>query len=209
MTTLSHIPAGRTSRTAVLSEAKRKGVVLARDVLERGIHTQLLTRLVAEGRLERVSRGVYAWPDADVTEHHSLVLASAAIPNGVVCLVSALVFHGIGTQLPYQVWLALDRRARKPSASPVPLNVVRFSGAALTYGVETHGLEGQPVRVYSLAKTLADCFKYRNKIGIDVAVEALRESIAEGRLTPADLEPAARVCRVERVLRPYLEALTP
>ncbi len=209
MTTLSHTHAGRTSRTAVLSEAKRNGVVLAREVLRRGIHTQTLTRLVAEGRLERVSRGVYAWPDPDVTEHHSLVLASAAVPNGVVCLVSALVFHGIGTQLPHEVWLALDRRARKPSAWAVPMRVVRFSGTALTFGVEEHQLEAKTVRVYSLAKTLADCFKYRNKVGIDVAVEALRESLADGRLTPADLVPAARVCRVERIIRPYLEALVP
>lgn len=209
MTTLSHNPASRTSRTAVLSEAKRNGVVLAREVLRRGIHTQTLTRLVAEGRLERVSRGVYAWPDPDVTEHHSLVLASAAVPNGVVCLVSALVFHGIGTQLPHEVWLALDRRARKPSAWAVPMRVVRFSGPALTFGVEEHHLEAKTVRVYSLAKTVADCFKYRNKIGLDVAVEALRESLADGRLTPADLVPAARVCRVERIIRPYLEALVP
>jgi predicted transcriptional regulator of viral defense system len=209
MTTLSHTPTGRTSRAAVLSEAKRNGVVLAREVLRRGIHTQTLTRLVAEGRLERVSRGVYAWPDADVTEHHSLVLASAAVPNGVVCLVSALVFHGIGTQLPQEIWLALDRRARKPSAWAVPMRVVRFSGTAITFGVEEHQLEAKTVRVYSLAKTVADCFKYRNKVGIDVAVEALRESLADGRLTPAEIEPAARACRVERVIRPYLEALTP
>lgn len=209
MTTLSHTTGGRPSRIAVLAEAKRKGIVMARDVLGRGIHTQLLTRLVAEGRLERVSRGVYAWPDADVTEHHSLVLASAAVPNGVVCLVSALVFHGIGTQLPHEVWLALDRRARQPSAWAVPMRVVRFSGPALTFGVEEHRLEAKAVRVYSLAKTVADCFKYRNKIGLDVAVEALRESLFEGRLTPAELEPAARACRVEKVIRPYLEALTP
>ena len=208
MTTFRHV-APRPPRNAILEVATKKGVVLARDVLRRGLHTQTLTRLVAEGMLERVGRGVYRRPDADITEHHSLVLAAAAVPHGVVCLTSALVFHGIGTQLPHEVWLALDRRARKPGTTAVPVNVVRFSGAALTFGVETHRLEGQPVRIYSLAKTLADCFKYRNKIGIDVAVEALRESIAEGRLTPAELEPAARVCRVERVLRPYLEALTP
>lgn len=199
----------RPARVAVLAAANRNGVVMARDVLRRGIHTQVLTRLVAEGMLERVGRGVYRRPKSDVTESHGLVLAAAAIPCGVVCLLSALVFHGIGTQLPHEVWLALDRRARRPSRAAVPVKVVRFSGSALTFGVETHRLEGQPVRIFSLAKTVADCFKYRNKIGIDVAVEALRESMAEGRLTPADLEPAARVCRVERVLRPYLEALTP
>ena len=208
MTTLSHTHAGRTSRTAVLSEAKRNGVVLAREVLRRGIHTQTLTRLVAEGRLERVSRGVYAWPDADVTEHHSLVLASAAVPNGVVCLVSALVFHGIGTQLPHEVWLALDRRARKPSAWAVPMRVVRFSGTALTFGVEEHHLEAKTVRVYSLAKTVADCFKYRNKIGMDVALEALRDGWAQRKLTIDALWHHAAVNRVANVMRPYLESVT-
>jgi len=208
MTTFSHTTS-RPPRKTVLAAANRNGVVMARDVLRRGIHTQTITRLVAEGRLERVGRGVYRRPDADTTEHHSLVLASAAIPNGVVCLVSALVFHGVGTQIPHQVWLALDPRARKPTTIVVPLRLIRPSGASLTYGIERHRLEGRVVRVFSLAKTVADCFKYRNKVGIDVAVEALRESLADGRLTPAELEPAARACRVERVIRPYLEALTP
>jgi predicted transcriptional regulator of viral defense system len=188
--------------------AGARGVVLTRDLVRRGIHRQALTRLVATGELERVGRGVYRSPGADVTEHHGLVLAAAAVPQGVVCLLSALAFHGIGTQLPHEVWLALDRRARKPATSAAPLSLVRFSGPALTFGIQTHLLEGQPVRVYSLAKTVADCFKYRNKIGMDVAVEALRDSLAEGRVTPAELEPAARACRVSRVLRPYLEALT-
>jgi predicted transcriptional regulator of viral defense system len=208
MTTRRHVSPSA-PRDAVLGRAGKKAVVLTRDVVRRGIHRQTLTRLVAEGRLERVGRGVYRRPDADTTEHHSLVLASAAIPNGIVCLVSALDFHGVGTHIPHQMWLALDARARKPTTSAIPLRLIRPSGLGLTFGVETHRLEGQAVRIYSLAKTVADCFKYRNKVGIDVAVEALRESLADGRLTPAELEPAARACRVERVLRPYLEALTP
>jgi predicted transcriptional regulator of viral defense system len=199
----------RSSRKTILGMAGTRGVVLTRDLVQRGIHRQALTRLVATGGLQRVGRGVYRSPEADVTEHHGLVLAAAAVPQGVVCLLSALAFHGIGTQLPHEVWLALDRRARKPATSAVPLSLVRFSGPALTFGIQTHLLEGRPVRVYGLAKTVADCFKYRYKIGIDIAVEALRDSLAEGRLTPAELEPAARACRVERVLRPYLEALTP
>lgn len=207
MATLRHA-SSRPSRHAILELAGEKGVVLTRDLVRQGIHRQAVTRLVAEGELEHVGRGVYRSPKADVTEYHGFVLATAAVPKGVVCLLSALAFHGIGTQLPHEVWLALDRRTRKPTTAAVPLRLVRFSGPGLTFGIQTHRLEEQPVRIYSLAKTVADCFKYRNKIGIDVAVEALRESITEGRLTPAELEPAARACRVERVLRPYLEALT-
>jgi len=207
--TASRHASSLTPRDAIIGMAGRNGVVLTRDLVRQGIHRQTLTRLVAEGQLERVSRGVYRSREADVTESHGLVLAAAAAPQGVVCLLSALVFHGIGTQLPNEVWLALDRRARKPATSAVPLRFVRFSGPSLTFGIETHRLEGHPVRIYSLAKTVADCFKYRNKIGIDVAVEALRESLAERRVSPAELEPASRACRVERVLRPYLEALTP
>lgn len=207
MAALRHVPS-RSPRKAILGIAETRRVVLTRDLVRRGIHRQALTRLVATGELERVGRGVYRSPGADVTEHHGLVLAAAAVPQGVVCLLSALSFHGVGTQLPHEVWLALDRRARKPATTAVPLTLVRPSGAALSFGIQTRRLEGQPVRIYSLAKTVADCFKYRNKIGIDVAVEALRESLAEGRLNLAELEPAARACRVSRVLRPYLEALT-
>jgi predicted transcriptional regulator of viral defense system len=208
MAALRHVPS-LSPRDAILGMAERNGVVLTRELVGQGIHRQALTRLVAEGRLERVGRGVYRSPEADVTEHHGLILAATAVPQGVICLLSALTFHGIGTQLPHEVWLALDRRTRKPTTSAVPLRFVRFSGPGLTFGIETHRLEGQLVRIYSLAKTVADCFKYRNKIGIDVAVEALRESLAERRLSPAELEPASRACRVEQVLRPYLEALTP
>ena len=173
-----------------------------------GVHTQLLTRLVAEGALERVGRGRYRPPEADITEHHGLALTALAVPRGVVCLLSALVFHGIGTQSPSEVWVAVDRRARAPRADWPPLRVVRFSGRALTAGVEEHRIEGQVVHVYSLPKTIADCFKYRNKLGLDVALEALKDAWNRRRIRMADLDEYARVCRVERVMRPYLEALS-
>lgn len=178
-----------------------------RDIVRAGIHTQTLTRLVREGALERVGRGTYRLPGAPITRHHGLALAAAAVPRGMVCLLSALLFHDIGTQLPWQVWLAIDRRARRPVVEYPPLRLVRFSGEALTEGVETHRLEGVDVRVTSPARTVADAFKYRNKVGLDVAIEALREGWRDRRFTVEELERAARVCRVERVMRPYVETV--
>ena len=174
-----------------------------------GIHPQTLKRLVESGKLERVARGRYRLPDPDyaLTEHHGLVLASAAAPSGVICLLSALQFHVIGTQLPRQVWMALDRGVRKPAIEYPPLRVVRFSGEALAAGVEEHTLEGQTVCVYNVAKTLADCFKYRNKIGLDVALEALNDAWRDRRFQMSEVERYARICRVRNVMRPYLEAI--
>lgn len=129
------------------------------------------------------------------------------MPHGVICLLSALSFHEIGTQVPAEVWMAIDRRARRPVVQYPPMRFVRFSGAALSEGVETHSLEGQAVRVYSAAKTVADAFKYRNKIGLDVALEALRDGWAARRFTMDEVEHYARICRVERVMRPYLEVV--
>jgi predicted transcriptional regulator of viral defense system len=142
-----------------------------------------------------------------VTEHHGLAIVARAAPRGVICLLSSLSFHGIGTQLPFEVWLAIDRGAREPSLVHPPLRVVRFSGPAFTEGVETHRIEGQVIRVYGVAKTLADLFKYRNKIGLEVGLEALREAWRRRLFTMDALDRSARVCRVERVMRPYLEAL--
>jgi len=190
-----------------LKLARRRQGVTARELAAAGIHRQILTRLVAAGEVERVVRGFYRLADQSSTEHHGLVMASAAVPQGTICLLSALQFHGIGTQLPSQVWLAIDRRARRPALKHPPLRVMRFSGAALTEGVESHRLEGRTVRVYGVAKTLADCFKYRNKIGLDVAIEALREVWRARRLTMDELDRYARICRVQRVIRPYLEVL--
>lgn len=197
----------RTEREQLLRLARRRGSLSARDAGAAGIHRQVLSRLVREGELERVTRGQYRLPTTPVTEHHGLAMAAAAVPQGVVCLLSALGFHGIGTQLPSEVWLAIDRRARRPALTYPPLRVVRFTGDALTEGVATHRVEGQSVRVYILAKTVADCFKYRHKIGLDVALEALRETWRDRRVTMDELDRYARICRVERVMRPYVEGL--
>ncbi len=199
--------ANRSSASRVLRIARRLGSVSRREVAEAGVHTQTLSRLVRTGALERVIRGRYRLPDSPISEHHGLALVAAAVPKAVICLLSALSFHGIGTQLPREVWIALDRRSRRPSIRFPRLRVVRFGGSALTEGIETHRIEGVAVHVYSVPKTIADAFKYRNKIGLEVALEALRDGWRARRFTMAEIQRNARICRVERVMRPYLEAL--
>lgn len=191
----------------LLDLARKRGSITRQEVIAAGIHTQTLSRLVRSGDLERVGRGLYRLPETPITENHGFALVAAAVPKGVICLLSALRFHTIGTQLPPEVWIALDRRSRRPSIEYPRLRVVRFGGAALTEGIETHRIEGETVRVYCPAKTVADCFKYRNKVGLDVALEALREAWRERRFTMDEIHRYARFCRVEHVMRPYLEAL--
>jgi predicted transcriptional regulator of viral defense system len=195
------------SADRVLALARRAGGVTARELTALGIHRQILTRLVAQGKLERVGRGLYRLPEQPVAENHGLALVAAAVPHAVICLLSALQLHQIGTQLSSEVWIALDRRAWRPQITYPPLRIVRFSGDALTSGVERHRIEGRVVQVYGPAKTVADCFKYRNKIGLGVALEALREGWRARRFTIDELDRYAKICRVGRVMRPYLEAL--
>ena len=197
----------KTDRERLISMARVRSFFTAREVAECGIHSQQLTRLVGEGALERIARGHYRLTDSDVTEHHGLALAAAAAPRGVICLLSALGYHGIGTQLPAEVWLAIERGCREPRLLDVNLRIVRFSGSAFHEGIEVHEVERQRVRVYSVAKTIADLFKARNRVGLDVAVEALREAWRDRRFRMADLDRAARACRVERVMRPYVEGV--
>ena len=197
----------KTGRQRILRLLKAGGYVTTRAVSRAGIHTQELTRLVTDGVLERVGRGRYRSADAEITEHHGLVLAAAAAPGGVICMLSALAFHGIGSQLPAEVWLAIERGQRTPQAATLRLRVVRFSGPAFSEGMRIHRIEGQRVRIYSVAKTIADLFKARNRVGLDVTVEALREAWRDRRFKMADLDRAARACRVERVMRPYVEGV--
>jgi predicted transcriptional regulator of viral defense system len=141
------------------------------------------------------------------TEKHSVVQIASRIPSGVVCLLSALLLHNLTTQLPHKVWIAIDRKAWKPKSDDIPVRTVRFSGPALTEGIETHIREGVEIKVYCIAKTVADCFKYRNKIGLDVALEALREYIRNRAGTLSELREYSRVCRVDQIMRPYVEAI--
>ncbi|MEN9733434.1 MAG: hypothetical protein RLZ45_1429 [Verrucomicrobiota bacterium] len=186
---------------------RRKPLIRTRDLVPLGIPRNALGSPLAAGRISRISRGVYAVAGHEVSEHHSLAQAAVRVPRGVVCLLSALVFHELTTQTPHEVWMAIDRKSRLPASGHPPLHVVRFGGAALGAGTAVHQIDGVPVRITTPAKTVADCFKYRNKIGISVAVEALRDGWARRRFTMDELWGMARVCRMERVLRPYVESL--
>jgi len=191
----------------ILELARHSGVVSTGEVRSEAIHPEYLRQLCAEGRLVRVGRGLYRLPDAHVTVHHGLVQASKAIPRGVICLLSALRFHEVGTQAPHEVWIAIDRRAARPRVKHLRMRIVRFSGKALTEGIEERRVEGVTVRIYNPAKTVADCFKYRNKIGLDVALEALRDVIRERKSSTDELWRYAKVCRVTKIIRPYMEAI--
>ena len=199
---------GRTNDERVLALAKKRGVIRIKDLKGEGIHPENLRRLVKKGRLIRTGRGLYIEPDKEISAHHYLALTSKWLPDGIVCLLSALRYHEIGTQNPFEVWIALDRRAAKPRIEFPSLRVMRFSGAALTEGIQEHEIEGVKVRVYSPAKTVADCFKFRNKIGLDVALEALRDCRKQGKCSNDDLYRFAKICRVWNVMRPYLEAMS-
>jgi len=191
----------------ILELARNSGVVSTGEVRSEGIHHEYLKQLCEEGKLMRVGRGLYSLPEVDVTIHHGLAQVGKTIPKGVVCLLSALRFHEIGTQAPHEVWVAIDRRAARPRAKHYRLRVMRFSGKALTEGSDEYKLEGVPVKIYNPAKTVADCFKYRNKVGLDVALEALREVIRERKCSNDDLWRYAKICRVTEIIRPYMEAM--
>ncbi len=197
-----------TKAEQVVAFVRQQGVVRSRDIERLGVSREYLRRLVMKGVVERIGRGLYALPDAEPSENRSLVEAARLVPRGVVCLLSALQFHQLTTQLPREVWLAVDRRAWKPVSDGPPLRIVKFSGRALTEGVEQHRIEGTLVPIYCPAKTIADCFKYRNKIGLDVALEALRDGWRERKATMDDLWRYAKVCRVANVMRPYLQSVT-
>jgi len=192
--------------TQVLRLARAQGALRPRDLAAEGIAPVYIQRLAARGQLVRVGRGLYTLPNASVTEHHSLAEAAKRLPRAVVCLLSALRFHGLTTQAPFEVWLAIDPKARSPRTQTPPLRIVRMSGERLRAGVERHRVEGVDVQVFSRAKTVADCFRFRNKIGLDVALEALREYLRDKGRLDAVLR-FAEIDRVARVIRPYAEAM--
>ncbi len=187
--------------------AKRVEAFTAKQVENAGIHSQQLSRLVAEDRLERLGRGLYRLKDRLADLNIGLVLATQTAPKGVICLLSALRFHDIGTQAPHEVWIAVRRNVRPPTLRWPRLRVMRFGGESMTAGVEHHRIEGQGVPIFNVAKTVVDCFKFRNKVGLDVALEALRDAWRHRRFTMEEIGRYARICRVEKVMRPYLEAL--
>lgn len=191
----------------VLSLLKSRGIIRPRDLDAFDIPREVLRRLCQSGMVQRVGHGLYRLPIAPVSEYYTLAEVCASVPAGVVCLLSALRFHGLTTQAPHEVWIAVDTKGYVPKMV-LPVRFVRFSGAAMTEGVMIHKVEGVKVKVYCPAKTVADCFKYRNKIGLDVALEALRESQRAGICSVDELWHYAKICRVGAVMRPYMEAMT-
>ena len=191
----------------VLDLVRKGGILRPQDLAKKGLPSDYLWRLHKQGKLEKVGRGLYAIPGAELSEHQTVVQAARRVPHGIVCLLSALRFHDFTTQSTFEIWMAIDVKARAPKEEIIPLRIVRFSGKALTAGVETHTIEGAAVKVYNPAKTVADCFKYRNKIGLDVAIEALRDCWRKKLATSDELWRYAKVCRVARVMRPYLESV--
>ena len=191
----------------LLTLGQARPVLRTRDVAAGGIHTGTLTRMTRAGTLEKVGPGRYRLATSDVTESHSLVLACSIVPSGIVCLSTALLFHNIGTQLPREVWLAVPRGTRVPSFAWPPVRVTRIAPAFFEFGIEEHCIEGGIVKVYSVVRTVVDCFRFRNKLGLDVALEALIEARRSRRLDLNELDRVARALRVDRVMRPYLEML--
>jgi predicted transcriptional regulator of viral defense system len=191
----------------VLKLAREKGILRPRDLEPVGIAREYLNKLHSEGLLERVGRGLYRLPDAEVGRHSQLAEVAKRVPKAVVCLISALDYHELTTQIPHQIWIAITLKDRIPRIDYPPLKVVRFSDAALSFGVDTHRVDGVEVKIFSPAKTVADCFKFRSQVGFDVALEALRDSYRQKKATMNDLWEAAKVCRMTNVMRPYLESL--
>ncbi|MEW8488593.1 MAG: type IV toxin-antitoxin system AbiEi family antitoxin domain-containing protein [Candidatus Thiodiazotropha endolucinida] len=194
-------------REKVIRLAQELPVIRPRDLKERGLPKDYLYLLAGEGIIERIGRGLYQWPEKDLGRHQSLAEVCKRAPKAVVTLLSALNFHEMTTQNPYQVWLAIDRKAWRPEIEYPPVRFVTMSGDALTSGIEKHSIDGVPVQVFNPAKTVADCFKYRNKIGLDVALEALREGWSARKFKMEELYKYADICRVRKVMQPYLESL--
>jgi predicted transcriptional regulator of viral defense system len=192
----------------VLDLVKKAGVLRPRDLDLHDIPRIYLSRLLTAGKLQRIGRGLYVLPGGKVSEHRSLAEACKRVPKGVVCLLSALRFHELTTQSPFEVWFAIGEKAWRPRLDYPPLRIVRFSSASLVAGVVEHQIDGVRVPVFTPVKTVADCFKYRNKIGLDVAIEALKECLRSQRCTMDELWQYAKVCRVQNVMRPYLESFS-
>jgi predicted transcriptional regulator of viral defense system len=196
-----------TQANRVLEYARQHGIIRPRDLRQIGVPRAVLRRLADRGELVQRSRGVYTVPEHEPTSQTDLAEVCARAPKAVVCLVSALQFHGLTTQVPHAVWIMIDRRGWRPKIKRPRLRIVYASGRALTEGVETHAIEGVSVRMTRPAKTVADCFKYRDHVGQDVAIEALRDCLRQRKATPSEIYEMAKVDRVAKRLRPYMEAL--
>lgn len=197
----------QTQRERLIELFESSPVLKAGAIVSHGIDRKTIQRMVQAGEIQRIGRGLYSRSDYEVDSYHSYVEAQLLVETGVVCLLSALAFHEIGTQTPRHVWLAVSRPSRIPKTEGVPVKIVTFSEPAFSAGIEKHQIEGVQVNVYSPAKTVADCFKYRNRLGTDVAIEALREAVREMNVSPDELLRFAEICRVRSVMVPYIESV--
>jgi predicted transcriptional regulator of viral defense system len=193
--------------TALPRAIRKKGIFRLKEARALGLHPEQVRRLTRRGQLTRLGRGLYAAASSVPTEHHTLAEVAKRVPKGIVCLLTALRFHGLGTEHPREVWLAIDRRTGIPRIDFTPVRIVRISGPALVTGVDEHEIEGATVRITNAARTVVDCFKFRNKIGVDVAVEALREYRRLRKGTADELWRQAERLRMARVIRPYWDAI--
>jgi predicted transcriptional regulator of viral defense system len=191
----------------ILELAREKGIIRAEDVEAVGISRNYLYRMHKEGLLEKNAVGLYTLPEAPVTENSSLAEVAKRLPHAVVCLISALSYHEITTQIPHEIWLTIPRGSWRPDVEYPPLNLTYVSGPAYSFGIQEHVINGVAVKIYGPAKTVADCFKFRNKVGLDVAIEALREAWRSRKVTMDELVEAAGIDRVSKIMRPYLEAI--
>jgi len=200
--------ANKNTTEHIITILKQKSVLRPRDLDAYQIPRRYLSRLHQRGLLVRSARGIYTTANAELSEKQTIVEVSKRIPKGTVCLLSALSIHEITTQSPFEVWLAIDRKGWLPKVKDLPIKTVRFSGEALTSGIDFHTIDGVKVPIYNPAKTIADCFKYRNKIGLDVAIEALKEGWKDKKFNMNDMWTYSKICRVQNVMRPYLESLS-
>ena len=191
----------------IISMAQRQGVIRAADIEAIGASRTLLPYLAKKGVMRRVARGAYLLAD-HIPEHETFLEVATAIPHGVICLLSALQFHEITTQMPLEAWVAIERGRHQPAPGGIPLRIVKFSGSSFSEGIVEHDAGGATIRVYSPAKTVVDCFKFRNRIGLDVAREALLDALAREKATRDEIWHYARFCRMSRVIRPYLEMVS-
>ncbi len=202
-----NIVANGSKRGSIIEVLSKHGALRTRELESMGFSRPAIGRAISEGQIERLGRGLYALPNADLTENQSLLEVVKSVPRARICLLSALRFHNLTTQNPHEVWIAIGVRDRKPKLTYPKLRVHLFSGSALEEGIEEHVIKGVTVRVYSVAKTIVDLFRFRNKVGIDVALEALKEGWREKRFTMSELDHLSRLCRMTRVMNPYLQTL--
>lgn len=185
-----------------------RGIARLAELREAGVTAATMSRMERDGEVLRLARGLYQLSDAPLDVHHSFAEAAKRIPKGVVCLVSALAYHGLTDQLPRQIWLAVGQKDWSPKPEGTPIRLVRFTDRLLMESVETHAVEGVPVKVFGVAKTIADCFRYRNKVSLSVAIEGLQEALRQRKATPGEIARQAELGTVATIIRPYLEALT-